>query len=168
MPPSPKQMSFLEELVTDVIGAGVFAAKKSEFEALDKPGASHVITTLLQARKSANVGQSSRIPASRLRNPDPPVGFHYIDKTVYRVRISSTGNTYATRLVPTLLSNGSWEYVGKKPWNRLNEHTLMTLEQAQEFGKQFGICVRCAALLSDPQSVADGIGPVCKKRWGMV
>ncbi len=37
----------------------------------------------------------------------------------------------------------------------------MTLEQAQEFGKLYGVCCRCAADLTDEDSIARGMGPVC-------
>jgi len=37
--------------------------------------------------------------------------------------------------------------------------------EAGALGKQFGFCVRCGATLTDPVSVADGIGPVCKTYW---
>ena len=34
------------------------------------------------------------------------------------------------------------------------------------FGKRFGKCAVCAKELSDPESVARGIGPVCAERYG--
>lgn len=34
-----------------------------------------------------------------------------------------------------------------------------------QLGKQFGFCIRCGATLTDPVSVANGIGPVCAKYW---
>jgi hypothetical protein len=37
----------------------------------------------------------------------------------------------------------------------------MTMEQAREFGKLYGRCVRCAALLTDEESIERGMGPVC-------
>jgi hypothetical protein len=41
----------------------------------------------------------------------------------------------------------------------------LTQAEAGKLGKQFGFCVRCGATLTDPVSVADGIGPVCKTYW---
>lgn len=38
-------------------------------------------------------------------------------------------------------------------------------EETGKLGKQFGFCVRCGATLTDPVSVANGIGPVCAKYW---
>ena len=37
--------------------------------------------------------------------------------------------------------------------------------EAGKLGKQFGFCIRCGATLTDPVSVANGIGPVCAKYW---
>lgn len=34
------------------------------------------------------------------------------------------------------------------------------------FGKQFGRCSICARLLTDPESVAAGIGPICREKFG--
>ncbi|MFI6889129.1 DUF6011 domain-containing protein [Streptosporangium canum] len=65
------------------------------------------------------------------------------------------------------------EVVGKKVRRRsagvsLRELTpadAITFDDASGFGKQFGICCMCFRLLSDPQSIADGIGPVCKAKY---
>lgn len=40
----------------------------------------------------------------------------------------------------------------------------MTLEEAKAFGADYGTCCVCARLLTDPESVAAGIGPVCAGR----
>jgi len=41
----------------------------------------------------------------------------------------------------------------------------MSMTQAATQGHVMGFCIRCGATLTDPQSVADGIGPVCKTYW---
>lgn len=41
----------------------------------------------------------------------------------------------------------------------------MSMEQAASQGKMMGFCIRCGATLTDPESVAAGIGPVCKTYW---
>jgi len=41
----------------------------------------------------------------------------------------------------------------------------MTLEEAQAFGIATGICCVCASPLTDPRSVAIGIGPVCARNF---
>lgn len=39
-------------------------------------------------------------------------------------------------------------------------------QAAIAFGKEFGVCSVCAKELSDPVSIANGIGPICAKRFG--
>ncbi len=39
------------------------------------------------------------------------------------------------------------------------------LAQAIQHGKESGECACCGRELTDPKSIADGIGPVCKRRW---
>jgi hypothetical protein len=41
------------------------------------------------------------------------------------------------------------------------------LGTAIRYGKETGSCACCGRELTDEQSVADGIGPVCKKRFGL-
>jgi hypothetical protein len=43
--------------------------------------------------------------------------------------------------------------------------TPMTLDEAAAKGKAFTFCVKCGATLTDPISVANGIGPVCIKAF---
>lgn len=41
----------------------------------------------------------------------------------------------------------------------------LTQDQVAAKGKAYTFCVRCGATLTDPVSVANGIGPVCAKYW---
>ncbi|MFD8529498.1 DUF6011 domain-containing protein [Streptosporangium canum] len=41
----------------------------------------------------------------------------------------------------------------------------ITLDDASGFGREYGICCCCFRLLTDPISVRDGIGPVCKAKY---
>jgi Family of unknown function (DUF6011) len=78
---------------------------------------------------------------------------------------------------------GTWKPFAGKHWNYKGEITKaayvpksfadavlagakpLTEAAAGQLGKQFGICIRCGATLTDPVSVANGIGPVCAKYW---
>jgi hypothetical protein len=40
------------------------------------------------------------------------------------------------------------------------------LGSAQDYGRQTGECGKCHTQLTDPKSIALGIGPVCIKRYG--
>jgi hypothetical protein len=41
----------------------------------------------------------------------------------------------------------------------------LSADEAARFGAQFGVCMVCGAALTDPDSVAAGIGPVCKAKY---
>lgn len=83
------------------------------------------------------------------------------DQTFYRVvAAKTTGNLYAKR----------WSYADKG-WvyapgamALLAGARRLTVEQAAEAGRLCGVCVVCGRELTDPDSVAAGIGPVCAAR----
>lgn len=46
-----------------------------------------------------------------------------------------------------------------------NEARLATLEESKEFGQLYGICCLCGRLLTDEDSIAAGIGPICAGKY---
>jgi len=90
--------------------------------------------------------------------------FQTADGAVYRVVKSQQGRLYAKRLN----TSGGFDYA-PSAIKQLTEDDRMTLEAAQAFGRRFGICAYCGRTLTDPASIAAGIGPVCAKgedgRW---
>jgi len=79
---------------------------------------------------------------------------------IYRVKRSkSSGNLYALRLDPT---SGSFEYA-PGTIRSLSASDRVTADEAALLGQALGICIVCGATLTDPESVARGIGPVCIK-----
>ena len=91
-------------------------------------------------------------------NPEP--GMYRMDDDLYRVKVSRTGNWYAEVAVkPESGSKLKWDYLGK----RVNLSTAQALDDA-EAGRFVGYCVRCNAELTDPDSIARGIGPVCANK----
>ena len=53
-----------------------------------------------------------------------------------------------------------WLYLGLAS-DYIAGYERMTLEEAGEFGQLYGICCVCGAVLTDPESIERGIGPVC-------
>ena len=97
----------------------------------------------------------------------PPVALEdgiYLDgEKVYKVQTSrESGNQYAKllTLAGTDETGARFEYARGAIRNLTPEHR-MTLKQARELGARYGVCVNCGATLTDPESIAAGIGPVC-------
>lgn len=75
---------------------------------------------------------------------------------------------YKTRkgfLVAKLLDEitGEKTYLGKQGLNGLVSR--LTLEEAKEFGKKTGNCIRCGKKLTKPESVERGMGDWCAGNW---
>ena len=95
---------------------------------------------------------------------EAPSGLHVLDGEVYRVQVSrGSGRPYALRLVE---APGAFEYAPGAV-RRLSEDTVMTLEEARDYGVRYGVCAACGRTLTNPESIEYGIGPVCRTRyWG--
>lgn len=99
-------------------------------------------------------------------------GMYYVGNDIVKVQkaVHGSGHLYAKKLVhvePTqdIEIVGSWEFQmwrgGISQMRTGRNVSRMTLEQAQEFGRLYGICCRCGAVLTDETSISEGIGPVC-------
>jgi len=88
-------------------------------------------------------------------------GMYRVDGRIYKVLPSRTSERhYAKELVGE--SEGGYRFVYAPGAMRfIRAEHRMTDEQAREFGRTTGICCVCARLLTDPKSIADGIGPIC-------
>lgn len=80
---------------------------------------------------------------------------------LFRVYKAQTGShLLCKRLVK--LSSGNWTFIyAGAARTQVKAHERLGLDEAKEFGQQFGVCCCCGKLLTDPESVAAGIGPVC-------
>lgn len=100
--------------------------------------------------------QNLRRPAQGEIEP----GLYTLGDTIYEVRKSQRGRSYALEV----REDGRREYApGKvhmiKPENRL------TLEEAKAYGRRTGYCCMCGKLLTNPESVDAGIGPICATKF---
>jgi hypothetical protein len=107
---------------------------------------------------------------------DAPVseGMYRHDGEVYKVQRSQAGRLYAKHLTPFgghRLVDATGDVVGFEfqyepgAIARLSASDLLTLDEAKQFGLRYGFCCVCGDRLSDAKSVAQGIGPVCIKRF---
>lgn len=161
-PATEKQTAFIAKLLPSR-SLPLLAGAKLEAElaeGVSKKRASEIIEILLAAPKSsAQVVKAAKAEVE--------CGYYAYEGTVAVVVIAkTTGNKYAKKLVLPDYAGGKaqWLYAPGVVV-QLAGQTPMSLEQAKEFGKLHGYCVKCGAQLTDPVSVEAGIGPVCAKSF---
>lgn len=97
--------------------------------------------------------------------PIPVEGVHEIGGRIVKVvrAVHGSGRLYAMALDPV---TGRYD---REPGlvDQTSKATLLAHEDAAYFGRLYGRCVVCGATLTDPESVAAGIGPVCVSYFGM-
>lgn len=89
-------------------------------------------------------------------------GVYVKGSQVFLVKKSSRGNLYVSKLMLNSSgSNGHWDYIGQSLLHVLSEEDRLDHVKARELGLAFGVCVRCARVLSNPDSVRNGYGEYC-------
>jgi hypothetical protein len=84
-----------------------------------------------------------------------------MDGAAYMVKWNQT----KTRLYAKVRTGGRFEYAAGAIYRLTVGHRL-TIEQAETLSLQVGACMICGRDLTVKESVARGIGPVCRKRYG--
>lgn len=108
--------------------------------------------------------KEARRTASRAAVVEVTDGIYYFEGQVVKVQraVHGSGQLYAKLLVVED-GQGSWEYTPGLVRKLRPEHK-MTVAQAAEFGKLYGVCCVCGATLTNETSIELGIGPVCRTR----
>jgi hypothetical protein len=118
--------------------------------------ASDLITHLFSIKRPATEGTT---PAKSA--PEP--GFYRVDDSVVRIQVSKAGNWYARLAKVPAEDSGKrsldWDYLGK----RIDMRNAVAMTEA-EAGRFLVHCVRCGAELTNDDSKAAGMGPVCRTR----
>jgi hypothetical protein len=145
-----RQREYISALLRDRVVDSETIVKIGDPATLTKETASKVIELLIVRPRRASIERPTQ------------VGAYKKDGTFYQVRKSQTsGRLYAKVFDPVPL-----EFVyDADAINQISDADRMSLEEAMRFGVQYGICVHCGASLTDPESIARGIGPVCAKRF---
>lgn len=113
--------------------------------------ASDLISTLFAIKRPAREGTTKA---------DPAEGLYRVDDEIVRIKLSKSGNWYAQMAMKRPgRTTFTWEYLGK----RINMADAQVIAD-DEAGRYLGYCIRCCAELTDPESIARGMGPVCAKR----
>jgi hypothetical protein len=101
-------------------------------------------------------------------------GLYNKNGILYRLKFTrSSGQLVAYRWTkfetpePTAkgLKFGEFVYEGKRPLYSLTEDDRMSLEEAMAHGMEFHYCCVCGIELTNPDSQAEGIGPICKRKF---
>jgi hypothetical protein len=83
--------------------------------------------------------------------------------------VHGSGHLYTKELVKGFFVDDSWVFErltgGMKILRTNPEAHKMTLEEAVQFGKLYGVCCRCGAILTNEDSISAGIGPVCAGKF---
>jgi Family of unknown function (DUF6011) len=108
------------------------------------------------------------------RDEEPEDGMYYVPEAegpghVYKVykMVHGSGRQGVKQLVIQDGSKkGSFRYIGLAI-NKLPKNAKrMSLVEAKAFGRLYGFCIKCGATLTDEDSIAAGIGPICAgKGW---
>lgn len=117
--------------------------------------------------------QASEMIGAALKAPRRPIieveleGMHCLaDGTIYKVQkaVHGSGEEYAKRLDVDEFGKVSFVFESGAI-RKLSIATKMSLETAKEFGALYGTCVVCGRTLTDENSIAAGIGPICAAKF---
>ena len=146
-PGSKHSHAFLISLVGQVIGGKSLSPKQAaavlKFKANDRP-----------APKITAIPESEPITDGMYRKGDE----------IFKVQIAvnGSGRLYAKKLVKT---GDSWTFeYAPGAIRTLKPSDKMTLEEAKAWGALYGTCCVCGRTLTDEESIAAGIGPICAGR----
>lgn len=174
-PITPKQLAYIEALLSQL--AEKIAGDTSGSEIVREALSVHDTIKILlnQGNVSKQQGSSaiemliSWNKRSFAPRPVPvvrekaPVGVYKRGEDIYRViKGRQSQKTYAQKLVTDANGHPVWDYAGAMVFE-LKVEELISPEVAAQMGRSVGYCVICGRFLTDAESVAKGIGPVCEK-----
>jgi len=88
-------------------------------------------------------------------------GLYDVGGDIYKIVKSKTSNRLYAKILD--METGSFEYAAGA-MKRIDVRDRMSLDEAKAYGRRTGTCVVCGRHLTNPVSVAEGIGPVCSGR----
>lgn len=165
-PPTEKQVKYLRSLIderddTDAVRAVLNGHR--EAGTLTRQVVSTAIDTLL------NLPRKQR----ETRTTEPVTEGIYLDPDggLYKVQVAAygTGNLYGKRFhkydQPDEKGKAGEFVYEAGLLRKLHPEWLLSLEEAQKYGKLYGFCCVCGRVLTNEKSIEAGIGPVCQTRF---
>lgn len=111
-------------------------------------------------------------PRAGLPGPRPELtdGMYKTDAGIFKVihGVNGSGRQYAKLLVVDEDGKTVRFTYALGAIRKLTEADAMSLEDAKAFGALYGVCCVCGRTLTDEESIAAGIGPVCVGKGGWV
>jgi hypothetical protein len=81
---------------------------------------------------------------------------------VYKVQQAVHGSG---RLYAKLLTDEGFVFAPGVLRHLTEQGRKMTAEEGRQYGQLYGVCCRCGAQLTDEESIARGLGPVCASKF---
>jgi hypothetical protein len=97
-------------------------------------------------------------------------GMWYLGDAIIKVQVAvhGSGRLYTKELIQAQ-GAGDWYFEmlrgGIAQLRRSPDARKMTIEEAMQFGKLYGVCCRCGRTLTDENSIENGIGPICAGKF---
>lgn len=161
-PATDKQISFVRKLMADRVSD--VHMTDAEIESMSKVKASAAIDRLLKSPYKPREPRPAPKVTTHAPAPEFSDGMYRMpngDIVKVQRAVNGSGNLYAKRLDTTA---GSFGYVPGLIGRVRANGERMTLSEAKEYGKLYGMCIVCGRTLTDETSIAEGIGPICRKR----
>lgn len=114
---------------------------------------------LSKATASAKITEYKAMPTIN-RAAELDEGMYRVGEDIYKVYFTRNGHIATKQLTAE-----GFEYTGRKPLAMIKPEHRMTLEQAMEYGQITGTCCNCGRLLTNEESIANGIGPICASKF---
>lgn len=150
-PATDRQVAFIKKLAREL------EMPEQDTASLSTRDASAIIDQLMSASKvrAAEAKRRERVVV------EP--GMYKVKGVIYRVqKARGHDGVYGKRLVQDEYGV-RFEYDCSAMF-KITPEDRMSLDEAKAFGLEFGVCCVCSAVLTDPKSIAAGIGPVCGSR----
>lgn len=166
-------------LLPDKVGFVDYASEKQVSFAMSlvdsKEKGMEILTNSLQLSKVSSLDKMSKQQISllitQLRNAEEKkptvtdVGAYLYEGVVYSIR----KNQYDKLIVWTYneeIKKYERNYTAtKKLLNKITPNHRLTLEEAEKYSAQTGLCCHCGRTLTVMKSIAGGIGPICAKQY---
>ena len=163
-PASDKQIAFIKALIADraeVMKAKGLTVTEYQLLTLSSLGASRFIDNLKKLPRDPG----AKPGGSRKVHPGVTPGMYIMDQQVIKVIPSqkADGRLYVAVLTPAPEGESS-SFKAKGNLHLLYKLTpehKMTASHASFYGEVYGRCCCCGKLLTVPESVERGVGPVC-------